>query len=233
VNYLQLCQAARRECRITGTGPSAVAGQVGQLARIVAWVDDAWTSIQNDQDWRWMRSTFTVSTTEDDDDYAFGECTDVAAAALISRFGRWRLNDLEDPPKIYLSSTGVGGETFMSWIEWEHFKAIYRRSTQTSGHPVHISVDPADNIVIGPQPDGVYVVTGDYYKAAQTLSDDSDTPEMPARFHNLIVYEVMEDYGLSEPAPEVYARGRARGRRMRAALQADQLERLRLAGPLV
>lgn len=234
--FLQLCQAAVRECRISPdptTALSTTSGQVGQLGRIVNHVIQAWTEIQAaHSNWRWMRSTFTLSTTADDGSYAYTDCTDSISAATISRFRRWILDDYEDPPKIYLSDTGVGGETFLTWITWEQFKVLYQFGTQTSQFPAHISVDPNNNIRLGPAPNDTYVVTGDYQKSAQVLSDDADTPDLPTEFENVIVYRAMEKHALSGPKPELLARADREGGRLYRALENDQLPEIRLGGPL-
>ena len=56
--YLQLCQKLRQECEVGGTGPSAVTGQTGELARLVTWIADAYTELQQEYDWLWLRSEF-------------------------------------------------------------------------------------------------------------------------------------------------------------------------------
>jgi hypothetical protein len=229
MNFLQLCQKTALECDVSGgdTVPTTVVGQTGELARIVNWVKQSYTEIQNkhlsEPCWRWLRHTFTLSTTANDDTYAYTDCTDSTSGSAIIRFSNWRLNDCLDPPKIYLTSSGVGTETWMTWMPWEHFKTLYRRGTQNASYPIHISVDPQNNLVIGPKPNGIYTLTGDFYRSAQTLSDNSDTPEMPSQFHYLAVYEAMQKYGYFESAPEVLARGREAGSDLMRQLELNQL----------
>lgn len=233
--FLQLCKYTCRECGVAGgeSAISAVANQTGELGRIVGYVANAWTEIQNrSPNWRWMRHGFTVNTVEDDDTYAYTDCTDTTASAVISRFSRWRLNDRNDPPKIYLTSAGVGTQNWMIWVPWESFSLIYRIGTQNSGYPVHITANPQDNIVIGPKPNGIYTVTSDYQRSAQILDEDADVPEMPTQFHMLIVYEAMRSYGYFESAPEVLAKGTEYGDRMMSDLRVNQLPGFRLGGPM-
>lgn len=228
--YLQLCVKARRDCRLPGTGPDAVTGQTGVFGRLVDWVSDAYIQIQERHDeWRWMRRTATVSTTADDDDYAYGEWTDQTDSVVISRFSRWRLNDPWDQPKCYLSSSGVSAQYWLTYLDWDSFKTIYKIGSQSSGQPAHIAINPNDEIVLGPAPDDTYVVTADYYLGPQTLAADSDTPDMPSRYHNLIVYEAMKRYGTTEGAANIFIEGNQQANRMMRALERSQLPGFRLA----
>lgn len=233
--FLQLCKYTCRECGVAGgeSAISAVTSQTGELSRIVGWVKDASIEIDNRHtDWRYLRHGFTVNTVEDDDTYAYGDITDTTSSAVIDRFSHWFLNDFRDPPKIFLTSSGVGTQNWMIWTPWENFKTIYRIGTQNSGYPVHITIDPQNRIVIGPKPNGIYTITGDYYRSAQVMDADDDVPEFPAQFHMLVVYRAMESYGFHESAPEVLAKGQKYGNRMMRALENNQKPAFRMAGPL-
>lgn len=236
MNYLALCQRVRQECQDSGSGPSTVSGQTGLLGRIVSWVADSYTEIQNrhavSPHWRWLRYGFTVDTTADDDSYAYGDVTDTTTSAAITRFSTWHIKDIDNPPNIYLTSSGVGTQTQMTYIDWDLFKYLYKRGTQTSSYPIHISEDPQQNLVIGPAPNGIYTVTGDYIRSAQVLAADGDTPEMPSQFHMLIVYKAMIRYGYREIAPEIIESAREDYRVLMRQLETHQLSQLKLAGPL-
>lgn len=231
--YLSLCQDLARECDL-GSTPGAVTGNVGELANVVRWIADAYMDIQNRHGgrWRWLRHEFTLSTTASDDTYTYGDCTDVTSASAITRFKAWRLNDRFDPPKIYLTSAGAGTQTWMIWTPWESFKTIYKIGTQNDGYPVHITVDPQDQIVIGPSPNDAYTIQGDFYRSPQVLAADADEPEMPSHFHNLIWRYALENYGFQQLANEVLARHERQMRRTMRQLEAEQLPKLRKAGAL-
>lgn len=235
MSFLTLCQDVCRECGVAGgdSVPSAVTGQTGELDRVVNWVKNRWTEVQNrHQTWKWMRHGFTFDTVADDDTYAYGDITDTTASAVITRLGRWWVDDEDDPAKIYLTSTGVGGQGYLCWLPWDAFKAIYRIGTQNSGVPAHITVDPQNRIVIGPKPNGIFTITGDYQRSAQVMTDDADVPEMPTQFHSLVAYLAMEDYGYFESAPEVLARGQKHGNRLMRQLEANQLPPPKMPPPL-
>ena len=235
MNYLELCQRYRRETGYGSDGPTTVVSQSGAHLQNVEWIADAYVQLQNRTDWRWLRRPFTLTTSASDSSYAYTDCTDVDASAAISRFKSWRVGDRWNPPKIYLQSAGQGAETLLTYIPWDQFSLIYRVGTREEGYPAHISVDPSDNLVLGPTPDSTYVISGEFNRSAQVLdaTDDTDTPEMPSDFHMLIVYLAMEDGGYFEVADEVLARSKVKGRRLLRQLEALHAPRMRMAGPLV
>lgn len=234
--YLQLCSSLRQETLDSGTGPSTVTGNSGQLARIVAWVAQAHIEIQNrHSDWLWLRSTFTFNTTASDDTYAYGDVTDSRLSATISRFRHWWLYDIDGFPNVncYLTSAGVSGEKYLIPLQWADFRYLYKRGTQTNNAPVHVSVDPQRNLILGPKPDAIYTITGEYQMSAQVLSADADTPEMPSDYHQLIVYRAMEKAGGFSAAPEVMSRAITEGNRLMRQLENGQRPECVLSEPLV
>ncbi len=233
--FLQLCVKTRRECDLAGTGPTTVLSQTGKLEKIVNWVADAYTEIQGRYpNWRWMRKPFTVNTVASTDTYAYTACTDTEAGTVISRFKRWWADDECRRFTIYLSSGGVSGQRWLIWMPYDIFKVLYKFGQQQSqtGAPIHVSVDDNNRIVLGPNPDAVYVVGGDFQRSAQVLAADATVPEMPADYHMLAVYVAMRKYGASEAAVEVFSRGQLEGGRMLRQLELDQLPQMCLGGPL-
>lgn len=233
--YLELCQKAALECGVDNTGavPTAVTSQRGNLLRVVEWVKDSWIELQNLEDtWRFMRSRFTVDTVDGTASYAYTDCTDSRLSADISRFSAWRLNDPRNPPKCYLTSGGVGAQYFLQFLEWDTFNALYRIGTVTEAGPVHITIDPQNNLVLGPTPNDVYTVTGDYQMSAQILAADDDEPDMPTQFHNLLVFMTMRKYGGFYAAQEVLMRATNEGGTLMDSLRRNQLPQWRAGRPL-
>ena len=193
----------------------------------------AYTELQNRHRWRWLKKGFTLSTSGSDGEYAFGDATDTATASAITRFRSWDVKDRYDPPRIYLTSAGIGSEGILSYVAWEDFKMMYRIGTRIEGYPAHISVDPNNNIQLGPIPDAAYTITSEYHMSPQILAADATVPELPVQFHMLLVYRAMEDIGYFDVAQEIIERSRVKGRRLLRQLENDQLEPIRMAGAMV
>ena len=233
MNFLALAQKLRQECEIAGTGPADTTTQTGELQRLVSWVNDAWEDIQNKKtNWRWMRRQFTLNTVLGDGTYASSDATDVDAATTIARFGHWWAHDIYDPYLSYLQSGGVSQQYRLIWLPWEQFRWLYRVGTQNNGQPIHVSVDHKNNLCLGPAPNGVYVITGDFQRSIQSLTADADIPEMPTQFHKLIVYWAMVKYGANSVAAEILTRSQLDGARLMSALEFDQLPQPCLGDPL-
>ncbi len=232
MNNLEICQRTVLDCEVTGS-LTTVTGQNGMLGRVVNWVSDAYTELQQrHNNWRWLRHGWTVNTVADDDTYAYGDCTDTTSSSTITRFQEWMIRDPYDPPKCYLQSSGVGTEYWLTYVPWSSFQTIYKIGSQTSSAPSFITIDPQNNIVLGPAPSAVYVVSGDYQRSAQTLSADNDTPEMPSDYHLLIVYLAMEKYAGHTAAEEKIFRATNEGLRMLRRLERNQLPEIELGTAL-
>lgn len=235
--FLQLVNRLAQEAGVTGNASavSAVTGQSGEALRLVNWVKQSHTEIQTrSENWRWMRSTFSVNTVVADDTYAYSDCTDTRLTGAISRFGQWIPFDDQGASNIkrYLTSGGVGGEMWMTNLPWSYFRSIYRLGTQNNGPSLHVTIDPQNNLVFGPKPDAIYTVSGEYQMSALEFSADGDIPEFPARFHDLVWMKALEKYGRYHAAGEVLARGQVEGGRVMAQLEADQLPDIAMGAPI-
>jgi len=234
--YLTLSNDLARESGLSGAAASisAVTVQSGQALRVVEWVQRSYKDIQNRHNWRWLRSTWTVNTVASDDTYAFGDCTDDRLAALITRFKCWWPYDECGAPNVkrYLTSGGVGGEGWMTFLPWSNFRAIYKIGTQNNGQPVNFTIDPQNQLVLGPKPDAIYTISGEYQMSAQILAADGDTPEVPSDYHDLIVWYALEKYGRFSAAPEALAQAQRESSRLMRQLEANQLPSIALGGPL-
>lgn len=226
ITYLEQCRKLAREAEITASAsvPSAVTGQTGQLLRVVGWVSDAWKDIQNRHDnWKWMRRAFTLNTVASQPSYEYGDATDVDATGAIERFRGWWAHDLDDPFRCYLQSSGVAAEYRLTFLDWETFKWIYGMGTQNSGKPCHVSVDHQLKLHLGPKPNDIYVVSGDFQRGAQVLADDGDEPDFPPDYHDLIWRWAIKKYAANAVAREVYARADDEATRTMKALERTQL----------
>jgi len=238
LTFIQVCKKVCLECGVPQgeAAISAVTGNTPGLARIVSWVSQGYEELQNKKlgQWRWMRVTASANTVASTGEYAYTSFTDALTSAAITRLHSWRANDINDPPKIYLSSGGIGGQSWLSYLPWDMFKSIYRIGTQNTatGQPATISVNPQNKIALGNIPNAVYVVTLDYHRSAQVLAANDDIPELPVEFHYLLVYLAMQKYGYYESAQEIISRAKQGILEMRGQLEGNQLPTISKAGPL-
>lgn len=235
--FLQLVNDLAREAGVSGNASAvtAVTGQSGEANRLVNWIRDTHNDIQDKSPyWRWLRSKWTVNTVANDDTYAPTDCTDSRLSATISRFGSWIEFDDTGASNIkrYLTSGGVGGEIWMVVIPWSYFMSIYRRGTQNAGPPIHISIDPQNNLVLGPKPDAIYTISGEYQMTRLNWTADGDTPEMPEQFQDVIWKKALEKYGRYHAAGEVLSRGQVEGGYAMRLLENNQLPGINYGAPL-
>lgn len=223
MNLLELVQTLHREARLPGSPPSGLEGLSGRALDLLNWTIEAWNDVQREKEgrWKWMRKGFTLDTVADNGSYAYGACTDVATAAPIARFRAWHL-DPEEPPLIYLVSEGKQSERELAIASWQGFRYTYVRGTHTAAPPGYLSVDVDNNLRLGPTPDGVYRITGDYWLSNQVLAKADDEPEMPADFHMLIPYRAITKYAYNTVSRDALARAQAEGTPLFDALVANQ-----------
>jgi hypothetical protein len=173
VNYLQLCQRAARDSHSFSSGlPTAVTGQTGRLAKLVAWVNDAWRLIQStDEDWLWLQSTFSGPTIASQREYTGANMN---VTSRFANFKRPRRDPYfgEDRYSIYDPAIGVADQGTLSFVPYDTFYAVYMRGTQTPGKPTHFTLMPNGNLAVHPLPDKAYTIQGPYVKDVQELTAD-------------------------------------------------------------
>lgn len=236
MNFLLLCQRAAGECGASGT-ISTVVGQTGSLGRIVNWVGDAWNDIQTKyDDWTWMRSTnifgqgVAFATVSGQASYPLGTTAGTVGVASTS-FGKWDRESFRN----YTTTVGVSNEMFMDWVPFDTWRNSYMLGAMRSvtTRPVVIAIGPDQSLNLGPPPNALYTVTGDYFVAPSVMAADTDTPTgLPVNFHMLIVYRAMKKYAWYESAPEVDAAADLGFKPMMGQLEAVRAQEVSFGGAL-
>jgi len=205
MTFLELVKRARQECGIAGDGPITTANQSREMKRLVDWTAQAWVDIQNERsDWDFLYRDFSFRTVAGQQVYEAGNGLDIN----VSDMKKWR----NDSFSIYLETAGPGSEMHLTHIlPYSAFKDYYMFGAQrlTRGMPHCISVAPDRKLALGPNPENVYVVEGEYYRRAQVLAADGDVPICDEDYHMLIVYGAMKKYGYFEVANEQVAAAKA------------------------
>lgn len=222
MNLLQLANRLIDEAGITAGHLTTTAGQTGELARVVQWVQSAWLSIQMAQpNWRWMRKQASIVTVAGQAGGYDAPDADVATWCL-------------DTARNYVTASGNVTEIFMDFIEYDDFRDsyLYGALRTAQSRPLVFTIEPTNMLAFGPVPNGDHTVTSDYFSRASELADDAAIPLMPERFHMAIVWRALMLYGGYEAASEAYARGQNELTVIQSMLEIDQLPMIRMGGPL-
>ena len=221
MNFLSICQRLRQEAGLSGTGPASVLSQVGEMKRIVDWVASGYEDIQNlHATWRFLRTDFSFPTIANTQDYT-------PAAVVLTDFSEWIKNDI----RIYSSATD---ESQLEYHPWEIFRQAFffgSQRTQT-GRPSVVTVKPNKALALWALPDAVYTVNGEYYKSAQVMSANADTPAIPTKYQMIIVWKSLMHYGAYAGAEEKYAHGSNEYKKLLSMLEYEQLEDFTYGEPL-
>lgn len=223
MNYLQLINRARVECGVSGPALTTAQNVAGEAARFANWINAAWVDLQTaKEDWQWMLKDFVFNLTAQQQVYT------PTNAGVDSTFANWKRDSFR------CSSVGQSfkDEQLMNYMDYPTFRNlyIYGNMRTTYARPVVVSITPDKNLAFGSNPDQAYVVNGQYYVKPVDLAADADTPNIPDRFHLLLVYRAMMYYGGFEAAPEVYTRGETEYNRLYKRLEVDQLPTI-ISGP--
>lgn len=221
MNFLQLCQRLRSEAGITGTGPSTVIDQTGDLYRVVSWVSSAYEDIQNARpDWQFAQIGFSFPT-------IIGTSLYTLATVSLTDLLAWKKDDF----RIYLTEAD---ESFLEYVSWDTFRATYQvgSSRSLTGRPTIITVKPDDSLVLWPTPAAVYTVDGQYFRKARTMTANTDEPVFKSNFHMAIVWRALMFYGADLGAPEAYAHGEREYKKILRLMEFSRLPSVVYGAPL-
>lgn len=200
MNFLQLTQAVKRESGL-GMGSSIVAfaSATGDDLRMFNWVNWAARDISlAREDWRWRRGMATLASTT--------SIANAASAFGLTDFASWKGPSAQYKPSAYRVSDGLSAERELTWVDYDQFRKQFYLGAQSTGSVQYWSVSPSEEFLIGPTPDAAHFIRADYVKDYTEMTADADTPPVPARFHMLIVWRALMEYGGFDAASEVYQR---------------------------
>lgn len=199
MNFLALVQRAHRERGISTAAPTSVVGASDRNQKTIDAVADAWAELQAERDWKWMRATTDTPLT-------IGQQTYTAAQlGIATRFGRWRHESSDYAPILYVAGAL---NTLWELIQWDldNFRKLYLYRLQASTTPIAFAIDETEQFLVGPQPALAYQLRAEYWKEPSVLAADADTPDMPSRFHMLMVWRALQDLAKTDAAPELLAK---------------------------
>lgn len=191
MNYLQLVQALHRESGAAGNAPSAVTNQTGEALRLVNWVKSANLYVQNLWvNWKFLRETYSQALTP--------STNTLSAPADL---GMW------DTDTFRLTEVGETDSSSILAAEYEDVKG--EEVDDTAGTPWRATVMPDGSLRFEGTPDAADTFTADYYRVPDEteLTANTDTPTIPARFHDVILGRALILYANFEGAEEIRKQG--------------------------
>lgn len=194
MTFLELCQRLRQEVGAAGNGPANVAGQSGEYARLIGWVQTAWREIQLERRWRFDWSLGQVELTTEDTQYP-----------LPDDFDTWVVDTLRF------------GSQAIRVLPWEELRYA------ASDHLTCAAIAPDGVLHLNAATKTSGVLMFEYWRTPQELESNNDVPRMPTRYHMAIVYRAMLQYGLYENAPEVVQQANANYREVMMRVAATEL----------
>jgi hypothetical protein len=188
MTFLELCQTVRQEVGVSGTGPTTVLNQEGQLKVIIDFVADSDFQIQilwEDWEFLWAQYSSTLS-------------TGVAAPAVAkpTDLGTW------DMRSFYLDYT-TSESAFLAPLSYPDWRSDYRQGVATDALPTYVVVQPDKNIFVDAPPDKAYTITADYWKTPTRMAANATVSPIPEQFHRTIVARAKTMWAEREEAPDI------------------------------
>lgn len=197
MTFLELVQRLHSESLRSTAAPTSVSGATDRNARLFNRIADAWRNLQNERLWRWMRVTTDVALVAGQQTYSDSDLS-------LTRFGSWRTEDDTYCPVIYRS-----GQVNSMWpLLYDHLDEFRRHwiyLTMGQSQPIVWTIDEQDRFLVGPAPDQAYMLRAEYWMEPTELTADTDEPDMPAKFHMVLVWRALIDEAKADAKPELLA----------------------------
>lgn len=183
MNFLQLCQKARRDIGIQGSGPTAVTNQTGNYQRLVDFVADADEEIQClYEDWDFLRTNVPFNTIADTSTYT-------ATAISAGSVGKWDPESFAFKP----NTSDYRPLTEMDFHTWKNSGTRY--ANDPTGEPTQFVINQNEDIILVPTPDAIYPMESEHWKAPTRMVENTDESAIPARFRQIIIELATMKYG--------------------------------------
>lgn len=134
-----------------------------------------------------------------------------------------------------LSFVGLNSEIFMDYMDYDTWRNNYQYGAlrAMATRPNTVTINPLQNLELGPIADSGYTIVGEYYSTPTEMAANADVPALPVKFHLAIVYAAMIRYGMYEAASEVIQQGQQEFAKWKQRMLADQLPEFTTGGALV
>jgi hypothetical protein len=193
VNYLELLQTLHRECGAAGRAPTGVTNLTGEAARLAGYVQQANLDVQN----LWLNWKFLWG----QDSRALTPSVNTLAAPADMGDGLWEMDTFKITP---------AGETIAYELLAQEYDAVRTESVDvTPGTPWRAVIMPDNSLRFEGTPDAADTFSADYFRSPDEdeLTDATDEPSIPSRFHQVIIGAALKMYAEFEGAEEILAKG--------------------------
>ena len=207
-DYLRLCQTVRREVNVSGSGPSAVTSQTGQLGEIVEMVWQSTLYVESLwEDWKflWTEYSSTIATS--------------SQTPLVTKptdFGFWHRN------AFWLDYSGAN-PIKLDFLEWDEYRDNFGFGSLSNAQPGRVVIKPDNTIQVEVPADQSYTISGEYWKTPTVLAANTDEPGIPTRFRRVIVARAKIMWADVHAKPHLLDLGTAEYEDMLTRLEGDQL----------
>ena len=216
MNYLALVKRAISEAGASGVNNvTTVANASGELLRFTQWINQAWIDIQNKRsDWLFMRKSVQFNLIANQAEYSV-----TSAPIALTDYGSWIVESF----RIYKDT--ISNELRLWYLDYIPFRDTYLLNTTRTSYsqPNVVTVSPSKSLIFALPPDYAYTVLGDYQRTATNLVADTDIPDLPERFHMMLVYGALKHYGAYESYPEKFTFAMEEYVRLNRQMEIDQL----------
>lgn len=197
MTFLELVQRLHSESLRSTAAPTALSGATDRNTRLFNRVADAWRDLQQERDWKWMRTTTDVALT-------VGQQTYSDSDLALTRFGRWRREDQTYSPGLYTSgSPNTLWPLYYENLDTFRQNWIYR--TMGNSTPIAWTIDETERFLVGPAPAVAYMLRAEFWKDPVELAADADEPDMPSKHHMVLVWRALIDVAKADAKPELLA----------------------------
>ena len=201
MNKLDLCKALVLESALADSGPATTENQIGDFKRVVGWIDAAWLLVQSKLDqanFTWAEGTLTlpISTSE------------ISYPSTLKSLNTGQVYDTTN-------------SKFVRFMPYETFRDTYR--TVSDGTPTIFTVTPLNQIKFNKLAEAETAYTYEGWGAATTMDSDDSVPELPEKFHQLIMWEALKMYSGYDDAPTKFQQASVQTRMLWPALR-DEVE---------
>lgn len=231
---LQIVNDARSEAGLASADLGTLQGALSlEDARFVRWAQREYTRMcAKHRDWQFLRQSFDIGPLT----AAVSQYTPAQVGALgTPTFTAAQFKDWIKPSFRIYSASNYGDEMLAAFMPWDQFRNVYLYANMrnTTSRPVAFAIGPDKSLWFGIIPDGTgWHVNGELYLNPTSLSLDTDRPQWPVQFDDLLTFLVLRAYGVFMAAPEVVQRANQEIGPLYAQLCMDQLPMITSGPPL-